>query len=139
MECADLGVAGNVCEQHAPRERVGLDVGEPGVRHGRDAVGERTRRAHALSQGPQQLVAVDGEQLQVEVLLRCEVAVDDHLRHTCALGHFVERRTLVAALREQLGGGEDQCLAPLGRREPPARSPAPADAVATLGGYVTHE
>ena len=69
MKGTDVGVTGDVLEEHLPGEGVDFDVGEPRVRHGGDAVCQRSLSGHALGKRAEQLVAVDGEELKVEILL----------------------------------------------------------------------
>src|SRR5829696_8157399 len=102
--------------------RVLLNVREPEVGRSGYPVGERGGARHAGAQAAEDLVAVPGQQGQVELLLGAEVLVEELLGHAGACRYVLEPRARIAVLGEQLARDLLDREAPLGLRQPsPAR------------------
>ena len=75
-----LRVSGRLAEQHAPGIRVGLDVGEVGIEGAVDPLLGRNVGDELHLDVLEEAVSLAFEKLDVQLLLRAEVVVDDRTR-----------------------------------------------------------
>ena len=113
-----LGVAAAVAEDHLPRVRARLDVGEPGLEDRAQARVERL----VLAAGDEatELGSVLLEQREIQRLLGREVAIEHRLGDMGGGRDVVEPRARVAALGEEAGGLLEEDRPPCGSGETPS-------------------